>query len=76
LTSAQLYRLAVRRRREELPTALQLKRLVGMGQALAASHLDVSRAAQPDEVGFVLRRGSRVLLQGQLQSGTDSVQVH
>ena len=57
-------------------TALQLKRLVGVGQELAASHLDVRRGAGPDEVGFTLRRGKHVLLNGSLRRGAENVRVH
>ncbi|HVJ21299.1 MAG TPA: hypothetical protein VM686_38070 [Polyangiaceae bacterium] len=57
-------------------TALQLKRLVGVGHELAASHLDVRPGARADEVGFTLRRGRHVLLDGSLRRGAEKVQVH
>lgn len=56
-------------------TALQLKRLIGVGQKLAASHLDVARAPRPDEIAFVLRRGAQTLLRGNLRRGADALQL-
>jgi hypothetical protein len=57
-------------------TALKLKRLVGVGHELGASHLDVGRAGQEGELGFTLRRGPRVLLHGSLRRGAESLEVH